>query len=176
MGKKRQTRREQVQEAEKIYEWLIFQRELAGDLNSHQRENCRGQRRRAADARLDLAHDCQRAGRSQPSRDPGMRYGRIISTTLLATEIVRDSLRNFKVSHGVSLPHALSAFGNREGSLPMISMNLSVGTSRCCPEVSHRTFCELRFCTLAYLRIFCLGSLFKHQIFWPRNPRIVEQC
>ena len=32
MGKRRQTRREQVQEAEKIYEWLIFQRELAGDL------------------------------------------------------------------------------------------------------------------------------------------------
>jgi hypothetical protein len=28
----RRTRRDQVQEAEKIYEWLIFQRELAGDL------------------------------------------------------------------------------------------------------------------------------------------------
>jgi hypothetical protein len=32
MGKKRQTRREQVQEAEKIFSWLVFQRQLAGDL------------------------------------------------------------------------------------------------------------------------------------------------
>jgi hypothetical protein len=31
-GEKSQTRRERVQEAEKIYEWLTFQSELAGDL------------------------------------------------------------------------------------------------------------------------------------------------
>jgi hypothetical protein len=53
MGKKRQTRREQVQEAEKIYEWLILQRELAGDLI----RNCTKtiiDKEEAADARLDL--------------------------------------------------------------------------------------------------------------------------
>ena len=53
MGKRRQTRIEQVQEAEKIYEWLIFQRELAGDLI----RNCTKtivDKEEAADARLDL--------------------------------------------------------------------------------------------------------------------------
>ena len=53
MGKRRQTRLEQVQEAEKIYEWLIFQRELAGDLI----RNCTKtivDKEEAADARLDL--------------------------------------------------------------------------------------------------------------------------
>jgi hypothetical protein len=53
VGIRRQTRREQVQEAEKIYEWLIFQRELAGHLIRtsakiiHDKEE-------AADTRLDL--------------------------------------------------------------------------------------------------------------------------
>jgi hypothetical protein len=53
MGKKRQTRREQVQEAEKIYEWLIFQRELAGDLIRTSLKII-DDREEAADARLDL--------------------------------------------------------------------------------------------------------------------------
>jgi len=53
MGKRRQTRPEQIQEAEKIYEWLIFQRELAGDLI----RNCTKtlvDKEEAADARLNL--------------------------------------------------------------------------------------------------------------------------
>ena len=45
----------------------------------------------------------------------GMRYGRTISTILSVTEIVKDSLRSFEVSHGGSLPPALSALENREG-------------------------------------------------------------
>jgi hypothetical protein len=48
-----QTRLEQVEEAEKIYEWLIFQRQLAGDLI----RNCTKtiiNKDEAADARLDL--------------------------------------------------------------------------------------------------------------------------
>ena len=53
MGKKRQTRREQIQEAEKIYEWLIFQRELAGDL-IRTSVKIVDDREEAADARLDL--------------------------------------------------------------------------------------------------------------------------
>ena len=53
MGKKRQTRREQVQEAEKIYEWLIFRRELAGDL-IRTSVKIVDDMEEAADARLDL--------------------------------------------------------------------------------------------------------------------------
>src|SRR5215467_888508 len=51
--KKRQSRPEQVKEAEKIYEWLIFQRELAGDLI----RNCTKRivdGEEAGDTRLDL--------------------------------------------------------------------------------------------------------------------------
>ena len=53
MVKKRQTRREQVQEAEKIYEWLIFQRELVGDLIRTSVKTVHD-RNEAANARLDL--------------------------------------------------------------------------------------------------------------------------
>jgi hypothetical protein len=53
MGKKRQTRREQVQEAEKIYEWLIFQREFAGDL-IRTSVKLVDDMEEAADARVDL--------------------------------------------------------------------------------------------------------------------------
>src|SRR5262249_3180454 len=112
----------------------------------------------------------------QPSKVvPRMRYGTAIGTILSVTEIVRDSLRSFEVSRGVSLPRALSALENGKPSVAVILMNLSVGTRRDCPEVSHRRSCELLFCTPAYLRIFCLGSLFRPQIFGPRNPRIVER-
>ena len=53
MGKKRQTRREQGQEAEKIFSWLVFQRQLAGDLirTSAKIVDDKGE---AANTRLDL--------------------------------------------------------------------------------------------------------------------------
>jgi hypothetical protein len=53
VGKRRQTRRDQVQEAEKIYEWLIFQRELAGDLIRSSAKIV-DDKEEAADTRLDL--------------------------------------------------------------------------------------------------------------------------
>jgi hypothetical protein len=49
----RQTRRDQVQEAEKIYEWLIFQRELAGDLIRKSAKIVED-KEEATDTRLDL--------------------------------------------------------------------------------------------------------------------------
>jgi hypothetical protein len=78
VGIRRQTRREQVQEAEKIYEWLIFQRELAGHLIRtsakiiHDKEE-------APDTRLDLQMIAD-AWLRPPSPDPRLRYGKNIST------------------------------------------------------------------------------------------------
>jgi hypothetical protein len=53
MRKTRQSRHEQVQEAEKIYEWLIFQRELAGYLIRTSAKVV-DDREEATDTRLDL--------------------------------------------------------------------------------------------------------------------------
>jgi hypothetical protein len=53
MKKKRQARREQIREAERIYEWLIFQRELAGDLIRKCAKTVID-KEEAANARLDL--------------------------------------------------------------------------------------------------------------------------
>ncbi len=53
MGEKRQTRHEQVQEAEKIFSWLVSQRQLTGDLIRTSAKIV-DDKEEAADTRLDL--------------------------------------------------------------------------------------------------------------------------
>jgi hypothetical protein len=170
---RKQSRPEQIQEAERIYEWLVLQQETGGDLIGAMVRGIEDPDERA-DVRVDLqqiADTLATAIKSGSKNAVWQHYQH---------HFVGDRNRNRFFAELRTLTRRiasarLSPLANRNTSRVVILMKFSVGTLRCCPKLPHHTSYELLFCTRAYLRIFCLGSLFKHQIFGLRNPRIAEQ-
>jgi hypothetical protein len=135
MKKKRQARREQIREAERIYEWLIFQRELAGDLIRKCAKTVID-KEEAANARLDLymiVRDLAAAAA------PGSRNA--IWQTYQHHFVGDRNRRTFFEKLTTLTKHtasrASSGLESRKASPTADLINLSAGTRRCCPGESH---------------------------------------